>query len=106
MNSLEKVHQIEGITLEELDQATMLLNQHVRLVTQMVRQLFAEANLPAMEISAKVSGNTHSDLKVTYSAGQYGAMVSGHDLAAVTREYLRRQGWDLRNAPTLISYTE
>lgn len=71
-----------------------------------VRDVFDSNDVGHMTLEIEVSGRVHDEIKIKYGVGEYLATCYGGDLIAVLDEYMRRQGWDKRNAPLALPAPE
>jgi hypothetical protein len=67
-----------------------------------VRDVFDSHDVGHMTLEIEVSGRVHDELKIKYSIGEYSGTCEGGDLIAVLDEYMRRRGWNARNAPLAL----
>lgn len=90
----------------EIYDATPPLEQALKDVVESIRKVLGDADIPNMQFEISVSGRTHGDLKVEYELGElYGSnSVKGRSASVVLCEFLRRRGWNTRNAPLSLTY--
>jgi hypothetical protein len=73
-----------------------------------VRNRLGAADISGFHLRVEVEGRTLSDADsalITYKIAKstYSNGVEGNDLEVVLVEYLRRNGWDQRNAPLALA---
>jgi len=69
-----------------------------------IRDRLAAANIPQCEVIMRADGRSHSELKITFQVGGSwdDNKSTSHSLEAALAEYMRRHGWQEKNAPILI----
>ena len=72
-------------------------------------QLSSVDGLHSFNLRLEADGHVHhGDINITIklSSGVYSTGVEGNRLEPVVTEYMRRNGWDVANAPLCLSYDE
>lgn len=60
-----------------------------------------------IDVSGRVAASDRSGVKITYSLKeQYESGTKGARLGPVADEFIRRYGWDKRNAPKELTYDD
>ena len=97
----------QGPQLTESNMPKQSLEEHFAEVTQGVRSVLANANVPSLDFALRASGRTlDGTLQVEVSLGsQYDSPVRGRSVDAVLKELIRRKGWQAQNDPLELDYT-
>ncbi len=90
----------------EIYDAAPPLELALKDVVESIRKVLDDYDIPNMQFEISVSGRTQGDLKIEYELSElYGTnSVKGRSAIVVLDEFLRRRGWNIRNAPLSLSY--
>lgn len=90
-----------------MEQLCVDLELTVQALTKDLVKRFNEYNLGYINLNIEVKGSTHGDVVIEYRLGRYNDSTDyarGNRIMPMIEEYLRRHQWNLRNAPTLLTF--